>query len=511
MLPPSLMFAPLLLAAVGPADWPHVRGPNYDGVAPAAKLTDSWPAEGPPVLWSRDLGQGYSGFVVADGRVHTQIQTSTGQFVIALDAGTGNELWRRRVDWPWQPAGEYPGPYATPTLSGDKLYYATPTGRVGCSTAADGAVVWSVDVREKFQGRGTEFGYAATPLVLDGRVILPVGGIGASLVALDAATGATVWAAGDDQASYCPAFPITVGSRRLVIGYLRNCVVAHDPATGERVWREELSAEYDEHAAWPLYAEPHLLLAAPFKSGSRLLRLTRTGPPQTVWANKALSNDVCSSVLVGGHVYGFDLRQLQASAHRTSRGRFKCVDFLTGSVRWETDRVGHATVLAADGKLLLLTDTGTLILARANADAYEELARDRILDGGIGWTPPAFWNGRLFVRNHSRAACVYVGPPGEADFATTAGERAVPSEPFDWGRLLPREPDFPHDVPAAKDLARWFAGCVGIYGLSAVAAGGAWLVAGWLGSLRPTAWAGWALVGAAVLVGSAGTTVISAG
>src|SRR4051794_30976192 len=116
----TVMLAALALSPGAPGqppDWPHVRGPNYDAVAPAARLADAWPAAGPPVLWSRELGQGYSGFGAAGGRVYSQFQSRTGQFVVALDADTGAELWRQRVDWPWQPAGEYAGPYATPTLA----------------------------------------------------------------------------------------------------------------------------------------------------------------------------------------------------------------------------------------------------------------------------------------------------------------------------------------------------------------------------------------------------------
>ena len=316
-----LLFLPMSQNAHGEApglaDWPHLRGPNYDGVSRQTGLVDAWPPGGPPILWTCDLGQGYSGFLVVAGRLYTQFQTRTGMYAICLDAETGAEVWRQRLDWPWQPGGNYPGPYATPTWSAGALYYATPTGLVGCLDASTGRERWAANVCQKFKGRGTEFGYAATPLVEDGKVILPVGGPGASVVALDAATGSTVWAAGDDPASYCPAYPITFRGRRLVVGLLCNSLVAHDLTTGERLSRQELSAGYDEHSAWPLYAEPHLFIASPFRLGSSLYRLEDTKAGNTlkpVWVNRELSNDVCSSVLVDGHIYGFDLRELQASA-----------------------------------------------------------------------------------------------------------------------------------------------------------------------------------------------------
>ena len=499
-----------------PADWPHVRGPGYDGSSADTGLADSWPAGGPPVLWERELGQGYSGFVIADGRAFTQFQSRTGQFVVALDPDTGAEVWRRRVGWPWQPAGAYPGPYATPTWHAGRVYYATPTGTVGCLDAAGGGEVWAADVRAKFGGRGTEFGFASTPLVEGGRVIVPVGGAGAAVVALNAADGSTAWTAGDDAASYCPAYPVTLGGKRVVVVFLRNALAAYDPETGRVLWRQLISRDYDEHSAWPLYAEPDLLVSAPFRAGARVFRLGLTdagvsGKPE--WDGRALSCDVCSPVLTGGHVYGFDLHQLQSSPGRPSRGAFKCLDFATGHVRWETDEVGQATALAADGKLILLDETGTLILARADPGRYAELGRVKVFAGrGLCWTPPAMWRGRVFVRNHARAACLFLGPPHALDPDRPRPPAAADAGPgFDWSRLVPREPDFPNDAPAPGEVGRWFAWCVcGVFGGAAVVAGLVGAAARAAGAGRPRGWCRGAFVVAAVGLGMSGTTALGA-
>jgi len=113
------------------ADWPHLRGPNYDGVSAERGLADAWPAEGPPRLWTFDLGQGYSGFVVGAGRLYTQRQTLGGQYLLCLDPDTGAILWEHRYDWAWQPRGAYPGPYATPTWHAGRVFYASTSGLVG--------------------------------------------------------------------------------------------------------------------------------------------------------------------------------------------------------------------------------------------------------------------------------------------------------------------------------------------------------------------------------------------
>ena len=407
-----------LIASVG--DWPHLRGNHYDGVSSETGLLESWPATGPTMLWRSSLGQGYSGFIAVDNKLYTQTQTRAGQYVVCLDALTGGTRWRHRYGWPWQTEGRYPGPYATPTYHGGKIYFAGTDGTIGCLDADTGHSIWSLNVVQKFRGRGVEFGYACTPLVEESKVILPVRGMGASVVALDARDGSVAWKTGNEHASYCSAFPVTVDGQRQVVTFLQNTIVGLDLATGRHLWERRSSQGYDEHAAWPLYREPHLLIFSPFHAGAKLLRLGRLDTryaADVVWENEELSNDILSSVLLKDHVYGFDIRDYQANEEAPSKGQFKCIEFATGTVRWKTDRVGHATVIAADGKLILLNDTGTLILARATPVAYEELSRTQIFNDRPCWTAPLLHRGRLYLRNQREAVCVALSK--ESDWAPT--------------------------------------------------------------------------------------------
>ena len=188
---------PFLPDGVQDQGWPAVRGVHFDAHSPEIHLADSWPEEGPPVLWVKDLGQGYSAFVAQGNRVYTQAQTLQGQSVYCLDARTGKTIWEYRYDWPYELAGVYPGPRATPTLAKGRLLFAAPSGLIGCLNANTGRLNWSRNVVEDFQGKGgTGFGYSCSPTVVDDLVLLPVGGPGASLVALNLSDGSTVWASG---------------------------------------------------------------------------------------------------------------------------------------------------------------------------------------------------------------------------------------------------------------------------------------------------------------------------
>lgn len=511
--------------------WPNLRGPDNDGRSPETNLADAWKPAGPPVLWTCELGQGFSGFVAWQDRVATQYQTLAGQYVACLAADSGQTIWRYRYDWPYEAAGIYPGPRATPTYADGRLFFAAPDGRIGCLDAGDGELIWSVDLQNQHGGKGTEFGYACSPTVIEGKVVLPVGGPGASLVALSVADGSLVWKAGDDAASYTPAIPIALGGRRLVLGYLQNALVCHDLRTGEQVWRRQLSAGYDEHSAWPIYQEPYLWLTGPFQAGSELLELSAdpAQPARLVWKSKLMSNDVASSVLFAGAIYGFDLREAQTKAHRPSRGQFLCIDFLTGKEHWAVGdprvrrsledspaapgtHVGHATLIVADNKLVLLNDTGELILARASSERYEELGRVTVLGGEIGWTPPTLYRGRLFARNHSRAVCVYLGLPELLEpraQATAVAAADIPQSPYvDWAALiLGIEPEYAFDIPSRRWLAEWFLiSLLGLMGTSAAIALTIRILAGPRFSLAGARWTFWAL---SFVFGALGTSVLS--
>lgn len=469
--------------------WKFIRGPTFDGHSPEIHIAEQWPADGPPILWTRELGQGYSAFVADRGRVYTQRQTLGGQYLIGLDGDSGATIWEYRYDWPYEAAGVYPGPRSTPTIADDRIYFAAPSGLVGCVSADAGRLVWSRNVVADFKGKGTEFGYASSPVVVDHRVLLPVGGPGASMVALDARTGATIWKSGDDPASYMPAYPINWNGRQLVIGYLQNALVVCDIASGQQLGRLELSSGYDEHSAWPIYSEPYLWISGPFQWGSQLLELVAEADTlklKSVWKQKTMSNDIASSVLVNGAVFGFDVRDPQAKTHRPTRGHFRAIDLLTGHEHWsnaalnyrevqvqdsrgpestqpapQSPRIGHSSVIVADGKLILLNDTGELMLARATTEGHEELGRVRILGGEIGWTQPILHRGRLYARNQSRAVCVYLGEPA----GLQSPGAAIPLKAadlrqgkyVDWASvLLSVEPEYAFDVPSDQWLRDWY-------------------------------------------------------
>ncbi len=443
------------------ASWPQWRGATHDAISVEAGLAESWPDSGPPVLWTKEIGKGYSSFIAVGDRVWTQTQTLYEQAVVCLDAATGETIWSQKYGWPYDGGGLYPGPRATPTWHDGRIYYAAPEGTIGCLDATTGRAVWESNPKRTFHGRGTDFGCAASPLVVDGKVIVPVGGLDASVVALDAKDGTLVWKSGTMPASYASPLPITLNGRPRVVAFLENSLALIDLASGRLLWEDEFSHSYDEHSAAPLYREPLLMTAGPFRSGAKCYRLVEEEgaalKPSTVWETPKFSNDVASSVLVEGFVYGFDLKDAQSRLNRPSRGEFRCLNFETGQIAWSTDRVGHASVIVADGKLILFNDKGEVILARVNSQQYEELARVTVFQDELSWSAAAFCHGRLFLRTPTRAACLYLGTEPLAPKIETTLVTDIPHvRSFDPTPLLGGEREFPATVPEWTELHAWW-------------------------------------------------------
>src|SRR5262249_8537298 len=144
------------------------------------KLADRWPDSGPPRLWSRPLGDGYSGIVGDESRVYTMYRAEAREVVVALDTRSGKTLWEQRYPAPYSKghSAEYSGriPSATPVMSRGRLYTIGYTAKVHCFDAASGKVLWACDLIKDHGGKIQEFGYCASPLVYEDTLVALLGG-----------------------------------------------------------------------------------------------------------------------------------------------------------------------------------------------------------------------------------------------------------------------------------------------------------------------------------------------
>lgn len=421
------------------------------------------------MLWRRALGQGYSSFAVAEGRAYTQYQDLWGQYLVCLDAATGETVWSHRYDVPYETAGIYPGPRSTPAVSDGRVYGVSPDAVLFCCDAETGKPLWEVKTHPRFRGEGTEFGYSASPRVIVGKVLLPIGGRDAAVVAFDARTGNVVWQAGDEPASYCTLQTLTIAGTEYVLAYLQNGILLCRLDNGTVVWREELSHGYDEHSAMPLVHADQFLISGPFRAGASMYRVTMDervvdkAHARMTWSTPKFSNDTASSVLADGAIYGFDLRDPQAKAHRPSRGEYRCLDWDTGTILWSDSTIGHATTVVVDGKLWLFNDRGELIVAQVDRTGYREIGRAPVFQDEICWTAPALADGRLYLRSMSHAVCLDIRDPAMMPTPSVTQSVGVPLEQLPqlapawrWEWLINGERAHPLMRPAIDELVWWY-------------------------------------------------------
>jgi len=377
-------------------DWPQFLGPGRNGV-----YSGPSPQSGPAAIWKIDVGQGFSGPVVARGRVILFHRRENRAIVESLDAATGKRVWL--AEYPTDYRDDFgfdEGPRATPAIAGDKIYTFGAEGVLQSLDFATGKRIWSVDTREKFGTDKGFFGAVCSPLVENGRVLMNVGGPkGAGVVAFDAASGKTLWTATNDEAGYSAPVTTTINGARHALFFTHAGLVDIDPETGkirfQFPWRSRSHASVN--AAAPVVAGNLVFLSASYGTGATLLQIDGAGAKQLWASDDALSSHYSTSVYREGYLYGYHGRQEYGQSLRS-------VELKTGKVQWNVDGFGAGTVTLAGDRLLLVRENGELVLAPASPKEFKPSVHAQLLPAVVR-AYPALADGRLYVRNERTLAC----------------------------------------------------------------------------------------------------------
>ncbi|QOV89347.1 PQQ-binding-like beta-propeller repeat protein [Humisphaera borealis] len=389
--------------AAKPADWPRFLGPTRDGVVPQPL---AWPAGGPKALWSVAVGNGWSGPVVVDGKAIIHHRQDRRSVLDCLDLATGKTIWSSGHDTDYVDGfGFDDGPRATPAVAGDRIYTFGAEGLASCFELATGKLVWLVDVVKTFRGGKGFFGFACSPLVEGNAVLLNVGGKGSGVVALDTATGKTLWTATDDEAGYSSPTAATIDGKRYAFVLTRSSLIALTPADGKVLWRYPFRArmEASVNAATPLVVGDEIFISSSYGVGGAVLKFG-ADKPTVVWANdESMSNHFSTCVVKDGYLYGLHGRQEQ-------NVELRCVDWKTGKVVWSQDDFGTGAISLAGQTLLILGEKGELIAVEASPKAFKEIGRKQVT-GFETRAYPAIAGGRLVARGKQKLVCVDLASP----------------------------------------------------------------------------------------------------
>lgn len=387
-------------------DWPQIMGANRNGIASDEKLADKWPTDGPRSLWEAKIGSGFAGVAVADGVAVLFHRLADDDTLTAYDAGSGQRLWSRGFPTHFQPAiVEDDGPRAVPTIHQGRVYALASAGGLYCVDLKTGEPVWQRQTQTEFHVPSAYFGAGSSPLAEGQTLILNVGGDKdrAGVVAFDLNTGKTVWQTTSEQASYSSPIVTTLDGQRVLLCVTRLNFVSLDPATGKELARTPFGQRGPTvNGAVPVLIGQRVLLTASYGIGAELLNLSRN-KFEVVWQDEVLSSQYTTPIVSDGAVFGIDGRQDGGPIS------LKCFDPETRQVQWIKPGLAYATLIAADGKLLIMQTNGLARLAALNKTEYRELATATLLRGTTR-ALPALANGRLYVRNEQTLKCVQLAP-----------------------------------------------------------------------------------------------------
>jgi outer membrane protein assembly factor BamB len=401
---PAAALAEAKPVAVGPGDWAEFRGPNRDARVTGLTVGTDWAAAPPKLVWKHRVGPGWGTFSVASDRLFTQEQRGENECVACYDAATGGQVW----EW-GKPARFYEGiagagPRATPTVRDGRLYVQGATGLLSCLDAATGKEVWVTDIKADTGGVLPQWGYASSPLVTKGGLVIVFAGGpgGKGTAAFRADTGKLAWAAGDATHSYSSAQLATLGGVEQVLMVSDYGLEAFAPADGRRLWQFVWdNRNGGNRVCQPLVIDNESVLVgtgAGKDLGTKRLKVTRDGDAfkaEVVWSTRKLKPYFNDAVIHKGHVYGFDDKSLV------------CLDLADGKQQWSAGPVyahGQLVLLADQDVLVVLAMDGKVALVAADPAEYRELAKFPAITGKT-WNHPVVARGRLYVRNGEEAAC----------------------------------------------------------------------------------------------------------
>ena len=434
------MFASLWAAESTGEDWPRFLGPRGDGVSSETGLLEKWPAKGPPLLWEKQVGAGYSAPSVRGSRLVLHHRVGDEEIVECFDATSGQPNWRYGYSSHYvDPYGYNNGPRATPLLTEDRCYTFGAEGKLLCLDR-DGKLIWQRDTSAEWNVPAPFFGVGSSPIFEGNRLMVMVGGqTNSGVVAFDAATGKTVWEsvgqrnwegvpmsgwpgerkvtwqAWEKQASYSTPVAATIHGRRHVLCLMRQGLVSLNPTNGEvnfSFWFRS-HANDSVNAMNPVVLDDLVLISgAYYKVGSVLLRVKPDGRGvEEVWRGTVLEIHWATPILHEGYLYAFSGRN-EPDAH------FRCVEWKSGKLMWDRDEswpahsteqppvYGRGSIILADGKLIALGEGGLLGLFRLNPRRDEEICRWQVPSLHYPcWAAPVLSRKKLYLRGEKRLLC----------------------------------------------------------------------------------------------------------
>lgn len=374
------------------SDWPQFLGPNRDG-----RYTDKdipWPPTA--IAWQRDIGEGFAGPVIANGKVILFHRRKKQEIVEAFETATGKTVWTFEYHTDYR--DDYSsdeGPRSAPTVQDGRVYVYGPEGILHALDLETGRKIWRTDVAETFHVKKGFFGAGCSPLLDGGQLFLNVGGKDVGVAAFDAANGKIKWAATKQAASYSSPVKTDFG----IAFFTKKGLVVTSPS-GKTLFEYELHSrsELSVNAASPVVSGKLLFVTSAYGAGAAAFDFSET-PPRKLWySDDVLSSHYATPVVKDGYLYGLH------GAAQTGQ-ELRAVEMSTGTVAWKMPVGGSGSVTMVNSELLLLRDDGQMFMVHPDPKKLDVRGNFKVMDGKVR-AYPAVGNGMICFRNTKVLACL---------------------------------------------------------------------------------------------------------
>ncbi len=409
-------------------DWPTFLGPSGNGASPETGILTDWRTDKLRIVWRKKLGEGYGMGSVSAGRYFHFDRHNGEARVRCFRAETGKELWEFRYPSNYNDLYGYDsGPRASPVVDNDRVYLFGVEGMLHCLQTDTGRLIWRLDTAKEFGVIQNFFGVASTPVIYKNLLLVMVGGSppesqnvppgqidrvkpnGSGVVAFDKFTGKVRYRIADELASYATIKLSTLNSRPVALAWLRGSLVQFDPDSGEVIWEFPWRSRKLEsvNASTPVVDQQYVFLSECYELGSVLLKIVGD-QYEIVWSDKGKREKSMEAhwntpVMIDGMIYG-------CSGRHSGGAELRCVEFLSGKVRWSQPGYARSSLTSIDGHLILLDEQGKLALLRENSDRFDlvtefEGGKDAIRFKPPCWAAPIVSHGLMFVRGKDELVC----------------------------------------------------------------------------------------------------------
>jgi outer membrane protein assembly factor BamB len=407
---PALSEAAKAVTQSGPRilPWTQWGGPNRNFQTEARGLKDTWPASGPPVIWKRPLGEGYSSPAVENGVLYTMYGRPREEIVVAANAEDGKTLWEHSTPMTFQSDAAPErgnGPYSTPLVLADRLFTTGVAGRLQCLDKKTGKLLWTQQLWTDHQGSRLMYGYASSPIAFRETVIVPVGGRGKAVMAFQQADGKVAWGKNDFSNLYSSPILINVGGLEQLATLMEGAVFAVNPHNGDLQWQVPFQVQYSIAVATPVWGPDNLLfVSSEYGGGTKVIELQRNGmqtKATELWNSPRLRLHHGNAMRIGDTIYF-------SSGGKGSQAILSAVDVRSGRIHWQERSIEKATFVWADQKLITLDQDGNLMIAHPSPQGFKIAAKAALLSH-LSWTPPALVGTRLYIRDRRTMMAVDLG------------------------------------------------------------------------------------------------------